>query len=180
MLVVVGAIVLMSLVGIGVPIVISRSIDRLQFDPALSNLALLAALVVLLTSTSWVLNATRQWLSSEAVGDVVLKLREDAFDAVMKRDMSFYDAFPSGKLVSRVTSDTQSFSQVVVLVTDLLSQLLLVALLLAYLFSVNVKLTLITLALPPFIVFTALAFRRIARETITQSRRIGATVNSHV
>ena len=75
MLVVAGAIVLTSLMGIGVPIVISRSIDRLQLDPALGNLALLAALVVLLTSTSWVFNATRQWLSSEAVGDVVLKLR---------------------------------------------------------------------------------------------------------
>src|SRR5881227_3351689 len=66
MLVVAGAIVLMSLVGIGVPIVISRSIDRLQLDPALGNLALLAGLVVLLTSLSWTFNATRQWLSGEA------------------------------------------------------------------------------------------------------------------
>src|SRR5829696_6006207 len=65
MLIVAGAIVLTSLVGIGVPIVISRSIDRLQLDPALDKLALLAALVVLLTSTAWVLNATRQWFSSE-------------------------------------------------------------------------------------------------------------------
>ena len=118
MLIVAGAIVLTSLVDTGVPVVISRSLDSLQLDPALSNLALLAAFVVLLTSTSWVFNATRQWLSTEAVGDVVLKLREDAFDAVMKRDMSFYDSFPSGKIVSRVNSDTQAFSQVIALTID--------------------------------------------------------------
>src|SRR4051794_10062859 len=73
MLIVAGAIVLTSLVDIGVPIVISRSLDSLQLDPATINLALLAAFVMLLTGTSWILNATRQWLSAEAVGDVVLK-----------------------------------------------------------------------------------------------------------
>ena len=180
MLIVAGAIVLTSLVDTGVPIVISRSIDRIQLDPAMANLALLAGLVVLLTTTSWLLNATRQWLSSEAVGDVVLKLREDAFDAVMKRDMSFYDAFPSGKIVSRVNSDTQAFSQVISLTMDLGSRLLLVVLLLGYLFSVSARLTLVLVLLAPLIVVAALAFRKIARTTITQSRRVNATVSAHI
>ena len=34
----------------------------------------------------------------------------DAIEAVMKRDMSFFDEYPSGKVVSRVTSDTEDFS----------------------------------------------------------------------
>src|SRR5215213_10000709 len=180
MLIVAGAVVLTSLVDTGVPIVISRSIDGLQQDSSFSNLALLAAVVVLLTSTSWIFNATRQWLSSEAVGDVVLKLREDAFDAVMKRDMSFYDTFPSGKIVSRVNSDTQAFSQVISLTMDLGSRLLLIVLLLSYLFYVSTGLTLILLLLAPFIMLAALAFRRIARTTITQSRRVNATVSAHI
>src|SRR4029450_8535547 len=78
MLIVAGAIVLTSLVDSGVPIVISRSLDSPQLDPAFGRLVQLAALVVLLTSASWVFNAVRQWLSSEAVGDVVLKMREGA------------------------------------------------------------------------------------------------------
>ncbi|HEU5101072.1 MAG TPA: ABC transporter ATP-binding protein [Roseiflexaceae bacterium] len=180
MLIVAGAVVLTSLVDTGVPIVISRSLDRLQLDPALGNLAPLAALVVVLTSASWGLNAARQWLSSEAIGDVVLKLREDAFDAVMKRDMSFYDTFPSGKIVSRVNSDTQAFSQVIALTMDLMSRLLLIVLLLGYLFYVSPRLTLVLLLLAPFIIVSALAFRAIARKTITQSRRVNATVSAHI
>lgn len=180
MLIVAGAVVLTGLVDTGVPIVISRSIDGLTQDSSFSNLALLAALVVLLASTSWVFNATRQWLSSEAVGDVVLKLREDAFDAVIQRDMSFYDTFPSGKVVSRVNSDTQAFSQVISLTMDLASRLLIIVLLLGYLFYVSPRLTLILLLLAPFIMLAALAFRRIARTTVTQSRRINATVSAHI
>jgi ABC-type multidrug transport system fused ATPase/permease subunit len=94
--------------------------------------------------------------------------------------MSFYDTYPSGKIVSRVTSDTQAFAQVVTLSMDLMSQVLLVVLLLTYLFSVNVELTLIVLALAPFIVYSALLFRKIARDTVTQSRRIHAEVGSHI
>ncbi|MEO8394495.1 MAG: ABC transporter ATP-binding protein, partial [Chloroflexota bacterium] len=110
----------------------------------------------------------------------VLKVREDAFDAVLKRDLSFYDSIPSGKIVSRITSDTQAFSNVVSLTLDLMSQLLLIVLLLGYLLLIDVRLTLFTLALAPFIIGTALSFRKIARDTVTQSRRMRAIVSAHI
>ena len=93
-------------------------------------------------------------------------------DAVLRRDLSFYDSYPSGKIVSRVNSDTQAFSAVVTLTTDLMSQFLLVVLLIGYLFTVSPRLTAILLVLAPLIVATALGFRHIARKTITQSRRV--------
>ncbi|MGH2592918.1 MAG: ABC transporter ATP-binding protein [Anaerolineae bacterium] len=178
MLVVATAIVLTALVDINLPIVISRSLDALQAGTA--NLPTILIVIAGLGSLSWLFNFVRRSLSAQAVGNVVLKMREDAFDAALKRDMSFYDEFPSGKIVSRVTSDTQAFSQVIVLAMDLMSQLLLVVLLTAYLFSVSATLTWILLALAPFIIFAALQFRRIARDTITQSRRVNASVSSHI
>jgi ABC-type multidrug transport system fused ATPase/permease subunit len=180
MLVVAAAIVLTSLVDTGVPIVISRGLDRLESGLTTASLAIFAGLIMLLGTTSWLLNMVRQRRSTEAVADVVLKLREDAFDAVMKRDLSFYDAFASGKIVSRVNSDTQAFSQVITLTMDLTSRLLLIVLLLSYLFYVSPRLTAILLILAPFIVATALAFRVIARKTVAASRRSNATVSSHI
>jgi ATP-binding cassette subfamily B protein len=173
-------IVLTSLVNTGVPVFISRSLDRLQQNRSTGTLLGIAGGIIVLSSLAWAFNAVRQWFSAAAVGDVVLKLREDAFDAVLKRDLSFYDQFPSGKIVSRVTSDTQAFSQVVTLTMDLMSQILMVGVLIGYLLSVDVRLTLMVLALAPFIVTTALAFRTIARRTVTQSRRIQAEVSSHI
>jgi len=174
------AILLSSLVGTALPIVISQGVDQLQLDPSATSLVTVTAWVVGLGVLAWLFGAVRQWFSAAAVGDVTLKLREDAFDAVLARDLSFYDTYASGKIVSRVTSDTQAFSQVVSLATDLMSQILLIFLLIGYLFTVNVTLTLVTLALSPFIVGTALAFRKIARDTVTQSRRVNAVVNAHI
>lgn len=174
------AVAMTSLMDTGLPIYISRSLDQLQHNASTSNLLQAAAGVALLSSISWVFNNIRQRLSSRAIGDVVLKLREDTLDAALDHDLSFYDTFPSGKIVSRITSDTQAFSQVMTLTMDLLSRLLFIALLIGYLFWVDIRLTLITLALAPFIIGAALAFRAIARRTITHSRRISATVSAHV
>src|SRR5690349_16428151 len=101
-------IVLTSLVDTGLPIMISKGIDQLANQPPLTSMIPFAVVIGLFACMSWLFNFVRRSLSSRTVGDVVLKVREDAFDAVLKRDLSFYDSFPSGKIVSRVTSDTQA------------------------------------------------------------------------
>ena len=180
MFIVAVAIMLTSLMNTGLPIYISQALDELVTDNSTTNLLRITTVIVVLGSLGWLFNAVRQWLSAEAIGNVTLKLREDAFDAVLKRDLSFYDEFPSGKIVSRVSSDTQAFSSVVQLATDLMSQILLIFLLIGYLFTVSVELTVVLLVLAPFIVFVALMFRKIARNTVTQSRRVNAVVNTHI
>lgn len=163
------------------PIFISSILDGLSRGESNSDHLRNAALVVaLIGCLGWVFNAIRQRYSAEAIGNVVLKIREDAFDAVVNRDLSFYDKFASAKIVSRVTSDTQAFSQVVSLSIELMSQILIVVVLIGYLFTVDVSLTLLTLAIAPAVIFVALMFRKIARETVTQSRRIGAIVSAHI
>ncbi|HRP47931.1 MAG TPA: ABC transporter ATP-binding protein, partial [Trueperaceae bacterium] len=129
------------------PILVSVGIDRLTGVTDLRAViwqrtlwlvaAFLAAGVL-----SWVFNFLRQWLTARAVGDVVLKLRNDAFDAVMQRDMSFYDEYSTGRIVSRVTSDTQDFSNVVTLTLNLISQVLQVVILLGILLYIDARLAL--------------------------------------
>jgi len=179
MVIVAGAIVLGALVETGLPLLISRGIDQLQLDSA-TNLVPFIIVITALACSGFLFNMLRRWLSADVIGSVVLKVREDAFDAVLKRDLSFYDSFPSGKIVSRVTSDTQAFSNVVALTLDLMSQLLLVVLLIGYLLVIDAQLTLFVLFLAPVIVIVALQFRKIARHTVTQSRRIGSVVSSHI
>ncbi len=180
MLLVSGALLSTSLLNTGLPIFISLSIDRVAADPSQRNLILALVGTILLGAFAWAFNALRQWQSATAIGNVTLRLREDAMDAVLRRDLSFYDSYPSGKIVSRVNSDTQAFSAVVTLTTDLMSQFLLVVLLVGYLFTVSSRLTLILLLLAPVIIATALGFRHLARKTITQSRRVNAEVSAHI
>jgi ABC-type multidrug transport system fused ATPase/permease subunit len=163
-----------------IPIGVSRGIDLLAGNPAAQLMLGLAGAVALLGSLSWLFNFLRQKLSAEAVGDVVLKLREDAFGAVMQRDLSFFDQFPSGTIVSRVTSDTQDFSNVVTLTMDLVSQVLLVLVVIGVLVAVQPTLGLMTLLTAPVVFAVALGFRSVARWTSQQARRAIAKVNSSV
>jgi len=110
----------------------------------------------------------------------VLALQQDAFAAIVARDMSFYDEYPSGKIVSRVTSDTEKFATVVTLTLNLLSQLLLFFLIAAVLFYINARLALLALTITPAIVAIALGFRWIARRTTRRSQRSLARVNANV
>ena len=171
---------LMSIAATVTPLIISRGIDTLAENPQLQLLLTLAAVVTMLGALSWGFNFVSLWFSARAVGAVVLALREDAFRAVMRRDMSFYDQFASGRIVSRVTSDTQDFSTTVTLTIDLLSQLVLVVVIGFVLLSQNVRLALITFTVGPIVITIALVFRHLAREAMQQAQRALATVNATI
>ena len=171
---------LISILATATPIIISRGIDTLEANPQLQLLLTLAAVVTVMGALSWGFNFVSLWFSARAVGEVVLALREDAFRAVMRRDLSFFDQFASGRIVSRVTSDTQDFSTVVTLTIDLLSQIVLVLVIGIVLLTQNVRLALITFAVGPIVVTIALVFRRLARNAMQQAQRALATVNATI
>lgn len=180
MLVVALMIALGSLLDTGVPILISRGLDRLLANPPPHLLAVLAGGILGLRLLSWLFNFVRQTFSARTIGDVVLQLREDVFSAVTRRDLSFFDEHPTGKIVSRVTSDTQDFAAVADLAMNLLSQVLVVFIMVAVLLTIQPGLTLLMLAMSPFVVALALSFRRIARRVTQNARRILAQVNANI
>ncbi len=170
-----------SVLGAAFPAVMSRAIDQVAGAGAANGvIAAIVVAIALLNTGNWALNAVRRILGSRAIGNVVLRLRSDAFDALMRHDLSFYDQHPTGKIVSRVSADTQAFSEVVTLSMEVVSQTVLVLLIFIYLATVDPVLTLVTLLLVPLVVGAALAFRRIARDVVTQARRAVAEVSAHV
>ena len=180
MILVAAMITLNSVAGTGSPILISRAIDIVATNPSVEVMLLLAGGVLLLGVSAWVFNYVRQLFSARVVGNVVLKLRDDVFDATVGHDLSFFDEHPSGKIVSRVTSDTQDFSAVVTLVMDLLSQVLLVLILSIWLFRINALLTLLLLGMAPIAAAIALSFRRVARTVTQRARRVTAKINAQI
>jgi ATP-binding cassette subfamily B protein len=181
MFLVVATLALNSVADTGGPILISKAIDLVAANPSTQLVLLLVGGVLLMGTAAWALHYVRQMVSARLVGDVVLKLREDVFDATIGHDLSFYDKHPSGKIVSRVTSDTQDFSDVVTLVLDLLSQVLLVTLLGLWLvFRVNALLTLVLFGMAPIAAAIALSFRRIARRVTLSAKQVRAKINAQI
>jgi ATP-binding cassette subfamily B protein len=169
-----------SAAGTAGPILISKSLDLVKKNPSIHALLLLSLGVLMLGVFAWGFNYIRQVFSARVVGNVVLNLREDVFDSVVKNDLSFFDQHPAGKIVSRITSDTQDFSDVVTLVLDVISQILLVLLLAVWLFTIDVRLTLLILAMSPLAFLIALGFRKIARKVTRNAKRVTAVINAEI
>ncbi|MBN1966332.1 MAG: ABC transporter ATP-binding protein [Anaerolineae bacterium] len=180
MLIVAAMIALNSLAGTISPVLVSKAIDIMTVEPTTEAMLLVSAAVLLLGVAIWGFNFARQWFSARVIGDVVLQLREDVFNATIGHDMSFYDEHPSGKIVSRVTSDTQDFSDTVSLVMNLLSQILLILIMTTWLFSINVLLTVLLIGMTPLAVIIALSFRKAARRVTQNARRVTAKINAQI
>ncbi len=160
------------------PIVISRSLNAT--DDSAPFPWLLVVLVFVAGVSIWGFSAIRRYLTTQVIGDVVLAMRDDAFNAAMRQDLSFFDEFSSGRVVSRITSDTQEFGEVVVIAADTVNQLSVAFILFFVLIAIDVRLTLTVLAMTPVVVVVALAFRRIARTATRQSSRVIAEVNKSI
>jgi len=169
-----------SAAGTAGPILIAKALDLVKKNSSFHVLLLLSLGVLMLGVFAWGFNYIRRIFAARVVGNVVLRLREDVFNSVVHNDLTFFDQHPSGKIVSRVTSDTQDFSDVVTLVLDVISQLLLVLLLAIWLFAINVRLTLLILAMSPVAFIIALSFRKIARKVTRNAKRVTATINAEI
>jgi ATP-binding cassette subfamily B protein len=177
-LVVTLAILMMAVLGAMLPIVIASSLNAGAAGESFPWQ--LVALVFVAGVATWALAGVRRYLTAQVIADVVAAMRDDAFDAAMRQDLSFFDVYSTGRIVSRITSDTQEFGEVIVIAADLINQLATAFILLFVLLAIDWKLLLAVLAMMPLVVLAALAFRRLARDVTRQSSRALGEVNKAI
>jgi ATP-binding cassette subfamily B protein len=162
------------------PVLVAYGVGLLDQNPQDSLLYLIALALFALGAVVWLANWVRRRAVTRVIGDVMLDLRTEAFRATASHDMSFYDEHSSGKVVSRITSDTNEFAQVSVLLTELVTQMVQVVILIVVLFQIDVQLTLLILAMLPVLFLASLGFRYWARRVMRRSMRAVANVNASI
>ena len=177
-LVVAVCITFMAALGALVPIAIANSLNAGAAGASFP--ATLVALVLVAGVGTWLLTAVRRYLTAQVIADVVNAMRNDVFAAAMRQDMAFFDEYSSGRIVSRITSDTQEFGEVLNISTDVINQLATAGILMAVLFGIDWRLALAVLAMTPLVVLVALVFRRMARDVNRQSSRALGEVNKAI
>ncbi|NJN43640.1 MAG: ABC transporter ATP-binding protein, partial [Anaerolineae bacterium] len=79
--------------------------DFLGEDLSLLTISLISGTVFATGLITWGANWVQRRLTQRTVGDVVMTIRTSAFQSSARHDLSFYDEFSSGRIVSRITSD---------------------------------------------------------------------------
>ncbi len=177
---IVALVMVMAALGAALPVIVSRIMDLLKSQPTPQAIALVGLGMTLIAFANWGLNWLRRSLTVRAVGDVVLGLRTKAFAAAAEHDLSFYDQFSSGRIVSRITSDTNDFGQLVVIVTDVASQLVQTVILGVVLARTEWRLFLVMLAFMPLVFAIAMGFRKLARIVTKNGMKAMADVNAAI
>jgi len=176
------AILVVALSGINaaLPVLVGRVVDLLGARPSLNVIWLIGLAMLGIGVGTWGFNWARRSLTVRAVGDVVLKLRSQAFHAAAEHDLSFYDQFSSGRIVSRITSDTNDFGQLVVILTDVTAQMFQAILLGVILFRTEWHMALLMVGFIPIALGFTLGFRALARRVTKRGMQAMADVNSAI
>lgn len=110
---------------------------------------------------------------------IIFNIRQQLFQHLSRMSMSFFDRNPVGRLVVRVTQDTETlnqlYSQVVV---NLVKDIIVIAGILAIMLNMSVKLSLLAFAVLPILAVITFWYRRLQREVQRRSRLILSRLNS--
>jgi ATP-binding cassette subfamily B protein len=163
------------------PVIVARGLDQVTGQTVTTQFILvLSGIVLALGIISWVANLLLRRNSSRTIAEIIRQLATDAFKASVRQDLSFHDNFSSGKIVSRITSDTREFGQLVTLTTDVLMQLVTSVILGVVLVQAEWRLAIAIFILVPLLFFLVIQYRHAARKVTREGMRAMANVNSTI
>ena len=163
------------------PVIVARGLDQVTGETISTPFILtLTGVVLALGVLGWLVNLLARRSSARAISDLTRQLATDAFEASIRQDLAFHDSFSSGKIVSRITSDTREFGQLVTLTMDVISQLVSSIILAVILFQTEWRLALAVMVLIPILFALVIQYRHLARKITREGMRAMANVNSTI
>jgi len=166
--------------SIGIPFFIRFVIEGVQNGNFDTVFYVESVAIIFLYAVFWFAQYRALYKTSILMGEMLRRVRKDSFETLLKNDMKFYDENKSGKLVSRVTSDSDTISQMVQITTSFMINILVMIVVLVILFLTNLKLALITLAVVPVLFGLGIGIRLFSRRTSKNWRKTIAILNANV
>lgn len=139
--------------------------------------ALLFGSLMLQAFVQYFLTYYTQYLGQKTLYD----LRTQLFEHVQKLALKYFDRTPIGRIVTRTTNDVESlgelFSSGIVMV---FSDIFIIIWILAFMFFMDIPLSLVTLSVLPVLIYGTFLFRKKVRESYRDVRLHLARLNSYM
>ncbi|MCB0725073.1 MAG: ABC transporter ATP-binding protein [Ignavibacteriae bacterium] len=141
--------------------------------------------IVLLFGLSLVLQGAIQYgmtyLTSWIGQNITFDLRRKIFDHILNLNLKYFDKNPIGRLVTRVTNDIEVLFEVFSSgIVTAFGDIFLILGIVSFMFYLDVKLTLVTLAVLPLLIYATSVFRRKVRDSFRKIRLLIARLNSYI
>lgn len=170
-----------TLVDLVRPYLMGITIDDFIRKGDVQSLNKMGLYFLILVAAGFLFNLLQIYVLSYTGQAIIYNIRQQIFSHLQKMPLSFYDRNPIGRLVTRVTNDTETLNDMYtnVLVTLLKDFAILIGTL-VIMFQLNVTLTLVTLAIMPAVVLLTVFFRVKIRKVYRNVRVALAKINSAV
>lgn len=121
------------------------------------------------------------YLTSWIGQKIIFDLRRKVYRHLLTLDLKFFDRNPLGRIVTRVTGDVEVLFEVFSsgLVTAF-GDIFLIVWILFFMFELDAKLTLVTLAVLPLLIYLTSVFRKKVRESYRKIRLLVAKLNAFI
>ena len=133
------------------------------FRPELGEMIRLCALYLGLLLCGSLFTYGQRLMLQISANRIMQKMREDVFAHTQRLPVGYYDNMPAGKIVSRITNDTEAVRELFVnVLANFISGILTIAAVLVALFLLDVRLALFALPMIPILAAWILLYRRVA------------------
>ena len=163
------------------PYLIGVAIDDFIKKGDAASLSRTGVYFLLLVISGFLFNLLQIYILSYAGQSIIFNIRQKLFSHMQKLPLSYFDKNPVGRLVTRVTNDTEALNDVYtnVLVT-LLKDIAILVGVVVIMFRLNVTMTLVSLAIMPAVIVLSVFFRRRIRKVYRNVRTSLAKINSAI
>ncbi len=170
-----------TLVDLARPYLMGIAIDDYIKKSNISALNRMGVYFVLLVAAGFVFNLLQIYVLSYAGQYIIYNIRQLVFSHLQKLPLSYFDRNPIGRLVTRITNDTETLNDMYtnVLITLLKDFAILLGAVII-MFRLNSSLTWITLAAMPVVLILTVIFRLRIRKVYRNVRTAIARVNSAI
>ena len=128
-------------------------------------------LFLLLLFSGFFLNLADTWLLQKMGQQIVYKLREETFTHIHSLSLSFFNTTPVGKLVTRVSNDTEAVNELFsTILVKLFKNVVKIIGYAVVMLSINVKMAGISFLLLPLVAILTFVFRHISRKAYQITR----------
>ncbi len=109
---------------------------------------------------------------------LTLDIRKDAFDKINRLPMKYFVAEPSGKIVTKITSDSEGVRGLYEVIFSILTAVISLIMVYVELFKVNWKLSLLTFLAAPFIFLWMTVYRKVNNKYHHRIREMNSLINA--
>lgn len=163
------------------PLLISKVLDEgIAGVPNETAYTILVVTIIFLQLMDFVFYYIVRRLLSRITADMNRDLSVDAFASSIEQDLAFHDRLSSGRIVSRITTDTNDFSMLIRLTMDVAGSTVQSIVTAIILFNTEWRLALALMAFVPIVMLVVTRFRKLARRVTTQGMRAMANVNATI